>query len=521
MNFLSMISLLNAYTFFLLGIFILKSNPGAHENRLAAVVNFCLIVWNLAYAFLYTAPTMGDAMLWHKISAFGWIFIGAFSSHFFLVLAGRGFKDGNRWIPLIYVVPVILYARTLFFPGSPVAIDFVPSRIGWGWAYVSAFRSAWFWIYSLHMLIYFPIALYSIYLWAKMGGRLRFLKQARSIIVLAVVMIILGFITDLIMPATGPVIPPFFNILSIFWGMGLYFIIKNYRLMSRYDAATPELILKTAMDPILLLDSNGVIIKCNEATMDMLNYDGRHIIGRPMKDFFDMGDKSGQIEDSLMKNKSLRNIEFSFRNSDGDLKSAVASLSVMENRMDAFVGVVVCIHDITEHILLSRSLEKMANYDKLTSLPNRRLFFSTLEKAIENYSRSSRNFALIYIDLDGFKVINDSYGHEIGDLLLVKIAEAFTHSIRKHDMIARIGGDEFILLATDLTDESELDIITRRMRDIFARPFVVRNHLCHVGISMGISRSFESPMTPDELIRTADKRMYREKQRKRGSKILS
>ncbi len=172
--------------------------------------------------------------------------------------------------------------------------------------------------------------------------------------------------------------------------------------------------------------------------MEMLNCGSRDIIGRPMKDFFDVGEKSREIEESLMEKKALRNIEFSFRNSEGDLKSAVASLSVMENRMDDFLGVVVCIHDITEHILLSRNLEKMANYDKLTNLPNRRLFFSTLERAIEDYDRSSRNFALIYIDLDGFKAINDSYGHEIGDILLVKIAEAFTHSIRKHDMIARI-----------------------------------------------------------------------------------
>ncbi len=513
MNVLTVISLLNAYTFTLLGAYILKIGYREGMNRLAAGLSLCLIWWNLAYVFFYTAPTAEAAMFWHKLSSPGWIFIGAFASHFFLLLSnGERIKKAGvaRWM---YVIPVILAVKTFATETSPVARGLTQSTSGLGWTYVSNAGSPWFWLYTLYLLVFFTLSLYSIHLWAKKGGRLRFLKQARSIITLAAVMIAAGFLTDLILPALTVALPPMFNVLAIVWAIGLFYIIQKYRLMTGFDVASPEIILETAMDPIILLDREGIIVKCNEATASILKIPVTKLVGNPFAGFCEDENTAKMLGGSLPGLKSMRHVEVNLTDSLGKVINTMASLSVAENAMDGFVGIVLSLHDITRHKKLSRELEKMANYDKLTDLPNRRLFFASLEAALEDYKTLGREFALIYIDLDGFKSVNDTYGHLVGDALLVEVAGRFTKFLRKRDMVARIGGDEFVIMVAgdEGEGEAELELICGRIRELFREPFTIEGNECAVGVSLGVSRVSEGLTDVNALMRDADQKMYGEK----------
>lgn len=164
MNGLSLISFFNAYSFIILGIYILKLNPKEILNRLAALVNFCFAIWALAYTFFYTAPTISSAMICHRIGSFGWILYCAFATHFFIILSERNKKwSGIKRYVLLYTFPMILLIKALFTGETPVAKGLVQSKIGWGWTYNSNVESIWFWLYILYTIIYFYISLYSTY----------------------------------------------------------------------------------------------------------------------------------------------------------------------------------------------------------------------------------------------------------------------------------------------------------------------------------------------------------------------
>lgn len=138
-------------------------------------------------------------------------------------------------------------------------------------------------------------------------------------------------------------------------------------------------------------------------------------------------------------------------------------------------------------------------------------FFDKLELALENYKISGHKFALAFIDLDDFKGINDSYGHDIGDLLLVKVSKMLVQCVRKQDIIARIGGDEFVIIFSDLHNDTELDHVSERIKNNFCKPVAIKNCICPVGISIGISKCPQDGSVADELMRIADERMYESK----------
>jgi diguanylate cyclase (GGDEF)-like protein/PAS domain S-box-containing protein len=526
MNTLSLISFFNAYNFILFGVYILILNRNEILNKLAAAVNFCFAVWAFSYTFFYSAQSAETAMFWHRISSFGWILYCGFAAHFFLILSGKTQKcSGTRWYILLYTLPAVLFLKSIFTMETPVAKGLVQSRIGWGWTYISNIGSMWFWVYIIYTLVYFYIALYYTYSWAKRSDRLRFLKQAKSIIFLDIVMIMIGFFTDLILPAISPIMPPVFTLLSIVWGVGFLYIVRHYKLMSVYDAASPDLILQTVMDPIIMLDDKGIIITCNKATEDLFMYNLKEIINKPFSDFCKSKEYGMQKLNAIFNKKSARDFEIDLIDSDRNIINALASFSAAESRLDGLVGIVLNIHDVTKlkkveeelylrkekYKELSKHLDRLANYDELTNIPNRRLFFDKLEEAIENYRVWGNKFALVFIDLDGFKEINDSFGHDIGDLFLKNITGRFVNSIRKQDTIARVGGDEFVIIIWDFHNDSKLNGIIQRMKEMLARPIEINNCICPVGASFGISKCPEDGETSDELMKIADERMYKDK----------
>jgi diguanylate cyclase (GGDEF)-like protein/PAS domain S-box-containing protein len=156
--------------------------------------------------------------------------------------------------------------------------------------------------------------------------------------------------------------------------------------------------------------------------------------------------------------------------------------------------------DITQLKLHERQLQHLAYHDALTGLPNRLLLSDRLSQAIAQARRSDKKLAVLYLDLDGFKPINDNYGHEKGDLVLVEVARRLSDSLRESDTVARIGGDEFVALLTDISDLSECEVTSRRLLDSITQPFMLDGHRLSLSVSVGISRY---PRTMGSLMLTS------------------
>ena len=178
------------------------------------------------------------------------------------------------------------------------------------------------------------------------------------------------------------------------------------------------------------------------------------------------------------------------------------------------------IHDRVEDLNRALSDEKrrlekatmkishLANHDTLTGLPNRRLLFELLQKSVESAHRAGTKVAVAFIDLDDFKPLNDSYGHAAGDAALVAVAERFKSILRASDIIARVGGDEFIAVMTNLKHRVDMEVIALKMLDELAQPLRFAGYTCSMAMSMGISIYPDDGVIIEELINKADSAMY-------------
>ncbi len=177
--------------------------------------------------------------------------------------------------------------------------------------------------------------------------------------------------------------------------------------------------------------------------------------------------------------------------------------------------------DITEHKLLEEQLRHDALYDSVTALPNRTLFFDRLARAIEHAKRRpDETFAVLFLDLYGFKVVNDSLGHLVGDKLLVQVAQSLTSYLRAGDSAARLGGDEFAILLTDVADARLLPSIAERLQEQLSMPFKLDEHSVVVSASIGIAISSTGYDRPEDVLRDADTAMYRAKALGKGTHAI-
>jgi len=156
-------------------------------------------------------------------------------------------------------------------------------------------------------------------------------------------------------------------------------------------------------------------------------------------------------------------------------------------------------------------LARLAHYDSLTGIPNRLLFNDRLDRALQRSSRGDKPFALLYVDLDGFKAINDKYGHDKGDLLVQGIAVRLSECIRRTDSVARIGGDEFTVLLEKVSSIADTVAIAQKIIDVVAEPFSLGGLHARVGCSIGIAMYPEAGSDAQTLLRHADMAMYEAK----------
>ncbi|MES2499551.1 MAG: diguanylate cyclase [Pseudomonadota bacterium] len=167
--------------------------------------------------------------------------------------------------------------------------------------------------------------------------------------------------------------------------------------------------------------------------------------------------------------------------------------------------------DISKRKLSEEIVWKQANFDLLTGLPNRRMFFDRLEKEIARSARENQSFALMFIDLDGFKLVNDQFGHQIGDQLLMEVSNRMTACIRESDTLARLGGDEFTILVNNIVDSTDVATVADKILASLCKAFILDGNQVNLSASIGICIYPQHGLNADALISAADNAMYEAK----------
>ncbi len=269
----------------------------------------------------------------------------------------------------------------------------------------------------------------------------------------------------------------------------------------------------------LVLDDQYRIKTVNPAFEKVTGFSAEYAIGR-RADFL----KSNHNDETIL-NAAWENLLDS-GSWEGELWCATKSLNDINIRLSASVLKVTDHHhreiamqfsDITDIKEQERQLLERATRDPLTSLPNRNLFLDRLENAISLSERGGQSVALLFIDLDYFKSVNDKLGHKYGDQLLIEVADRLKKCLRRSDTVARVGGDEFTAIATNTSNCDHIEIVAKKINVAIAKPFNLDGKKVYIACSIGISRYPDDAQDIEYLLHTADLAMYHAKQKGRNT----
>ena len=268
-------------------------------------------------------------------------------------------------------------------------------------------------------------------------------------------------------------------------------------------------ILQNSSDVTCVLDREMRIRYISPAVGESLGYKTQDVLGKPATKAIHPADISSvraAVDDVIDHPQKRLHATFRVFNANGESRWLEArGRNLLSN--PAVRGILVSARDITEHKVYENQIEQMAFYDALTGLANRRLLRERVEEAI---SADDGGFAFIYIDLNRFKNVNDTLGHDVGDALLVQVAKRLAHEMGQDDLLSRLGGDEFAVLARRDSEETVLEL-AQRLVDSLRPPFAIDKHHIHVSGSAGIALYPQDGTTFEQLLRHADIAMYRAK----------
>jgi diguanylate cyclase (GGDEF)-like protein/PAS domain S-box-containing protein len=267
-----------------------------------------------------------------------------------------------------------------------------------------------------------------------------------------------------------------------------------------------------------ITDADGTILRVNSAFTSITGYSAEEIIGRNPRLL-----KSGRHDKSFYDDmwKSIFNTgvwkgEIWNKRKNGEIYPERLSITAVRGVDGAVTNYVATFTDIAEIRASVDEIKNLAFFDPLTKLPNRRLLFDRLQQAMASSARTGNENALLFIDLDNFKTLNDTLGHDIGDLLLQQVAERLVSCVRGGDTVARLGGDEFVVMLEDLNEyilgaAGQVESVGKKILDTIRKPYQIGTHECFSTPSIGITLFKGLDYGLEELLKQADIAMYQAK----------
>jgi diguanylate cyclase (GGDEF)-like protein/PAS domain S-box-containing protein/excisionase family DNA binding protein len=280
----------------------------------------------------------------------------------------------------------------------------------------------------------------------------------------------------------------------------------------RISESKHQQMIETANEGVWIIDADGVTTFVNTKFCEMIGATPAEIIGRPASDWIPAGDHPAFLEaigSPTGPAEDKRDIRLLCQG--GEDKWVFLSSNPLSREMGDASGTLVMVTDITSRKSAELKLAHLASHDELTGLPNRAMLLQHLRDALLHSRRGTRTVGLFFIDLDGFKNVNDTLGHQAGDWVLRAVVSRLQEAARTSDLLARFAGDEFAAVCADLTDEHDAQLVAQKLTDSLAAPLAAESGPIRIGASVGIALSHGPGTSAEDMLRDADTAMYQAK----------
>jgi diguanylate cyclase (GGDEF)-like protein/PAS domain S-box-containing protein len=299
------------------------------------------------------------------------------------------------------------------------------------------------------------------------------------------------------------------------------FILSNIEDITekkRYELALKEasLVFDHTHEGIMITDANKNIIRVNSTFTKITGYTSEEVLRKNPR-LLQSGVHDAHFYKAIWEKINSEGIwygEIKNKRKNGEYFTALQSITAVKDDKDVVSGYVSVFSDISERKKYELQLAHTATHDSLTTLPNRVYYNNVLDKTIRLAKRNQYKFGVLFIDLNYFKEVNDTLGHEVGDLLLREVAQRILGSLREEDTVARLGGDEFAIILNELRDAGDALIIIEKIVESVERPFYVNEHLLVPSLSIGVSIFPDDGVERTVLLNNADMAMYKVKQKR-------
>ena len=476
------------------------------ERASIVSVTFCAMalsttVWLVSFGAVYSTDDASIALAWVRVEHVGLVMIPAAVYLFACSVTGR-LRRTNVLVVCALPLSIVLYVLVLATDGVvdgvrhyywghyPAQGALMPLLLGFFGLYLGA---------SVHVL--------------RTGYRATQSEaQRRRLRAILVALLISYPATVDFLPALGVAVYP---VGYLFIGAFVVLAARavwQYRLVDITPALAAEQIIDTMAEGLLVVDRDGVIRLANEAAAEMLGTASKSLLGAsvagidamPLDTCFDHA-----VDDGLEERRS----EINYRRTDGGAGTAIVSASKLLHQTGEWVGTVYIVHDITDRRRAEEEMRYLAFHDALTGVASRSVLIDRLAKAVAQARRDHTTVGLIFLDLDGFKKINDTEGHEAGDEHLRHVAEETEGALREGDTLARVGGDEFVVLLPSVRDTGEVAGVAKRILERLNERWEASVSGGRGSASLGIAAYPLDGEDAETLLRHADAAMYTAKKR--------
>jgi len=475
-----------------------RGSPG--RNSLCLVM-LAAAVWSFAYALELAAPTNGDRVLWGALKYIGVTVLPAAWFVFALQYTGRGNKP-PAWLLGVLAVEPLVVLSLLAIPPTRSLIRFYPPGPPQPIATARAGAAFWPHLVYTNLLV---LAASAILLTAVMRVSRLYWRQGVTLLAAICLPLIGNGMLNFGVPPFQHLDPSPVAISLAAWILVLG--VLRYRLLDLRPVAR-NLVVDTMRDAVLVVDAHGHVVDLNPAAQRLLERSAAAAIGRPVNAL--LSERAGPMGSP---DPGVYDLRLNAAGRDREMELAVTPLA---DARGATAGRVLVFRDVSERRQLERDLRRLAYTDALTGLPNRALFHDRLHQALVAARRHGVPMAILFLDLDRFKIINDSLGHEIGDKVLASVAGRLRECLRGEDSLARLGGDEFAVLLPEISGPRGTEFVADRLLAALGAPQLISGHELTVNASIGVALFPRHGADVQRLLRSADAAMYRAKARGGG-----
>ncbi len=291
-------------------------------------------------------------------------------------------------------------------------------------------------------------------------------------------------------------------------------VIKDSFLKAQSTADRYRALFERTNDGVIIFDLSWCVLSANAQASDLLDYSLEDMNGVVFStwDASDDPDVLNRYKDQILGESDIPVFEHNLRKKDGLEIPVEMSLALVPDA-DGDPHHIQCVfRDITQRKEYERQLKHMALHDPLTKLPNRKYFDDRYQLTRSQPFEEDSLVAVLFIDIDDFKLVNDAYGHAVGDLVLVELGARLQASVRESDTVARVGGDEFLMILDNVHNKANVSLVAQKVVDCISQPYKIDGHQIRITVSIGISLTEKQHLLDVDLIKSSDLAMYQVKE---------